>query len=336
MFFMHARTRGCFTVVVVLVALIGILVLLSLAVGARAIPFPEVGAALFSPVSGDADHAVVRDRRIPRTLAALLAGAAMGVAGAVLQTVTRNPLADTGVLGINAGAAFAAVVALSVLGLTSPAAFVGFAFGGAVLAMLVVSRLGRAPGGGVDPLRLVLAGVAVAAILEGVGEGMALVNPQAFERLRSWMVGNVDTASLEPAAIVAGGLIGAAVLMLPAVGSLDLLSLGDDSAQALGVDLRQVRILLLGAVTVLAATATAAVGVMTFLGLMVPHIIRRLGCTSERRIVGYSLLLGPCLLLAADIIGRVILPGELPAGVVVAFLGAPFLIMLAQGSRVRV
>ncbi|MGP6173534.1 FecCD family ABC transporter permease [Corynebacterium sp. A21] len=323
------------TAVVALMLLLGVLVLLSFAVGARSIPLTEVVSAFTSHVPGDPDHAVIHDRRIPRTLAAVLAGAAMGVAGALLQALTRNPLADTGVLGINAGAAFAAVVALSVLGLTSPAAFVGFAFGGALLTMLLVTRLGRAAGGGVDPLRLVLAGVALAAVLEGIGEGMALVDPQAFDRLRSWMVGNVDTASLQPALIIAAGLGVAMMLVLPGLGSLNLLALGDDSARALGVDLARVRFLLLGAVTVLAATATAAVGVMTFLGLMVPHLIRRMGCTSERAIVGYSLLVGPCLLLAADILGRVLLPGEMPAGVVVAFLGAPFLIGLAQRSGVR-
>lgn len=312
-----------------------VLVVLSLTVGARSIGVAEVWGALTARDPGNPDHAVVWDRRVPRTVAAVLAGAAMGTAGAILQAVTRNPLADTGVLGINAGAGFAAVIALSVLGWTSPAAFVAAALVGALLTMLLVSRLGRAGGGGVDPLRLVLAGVAVAAILEGVGEGMALVDPQSFERLRSWMVGNVDTASLVPALIVAVGLAVALVLAVPASGSLDVLVLGDDSARAMGVDLNRVRVLLLAAVTVLAATATAAVGVMTFLGLMVPHLIRRLGWTGERGIVLHSLLLGACLLLAADILGRVLLPGELPAGVVVAFLGAPFLIILAQRPVVR-
>ncbi|GAB2512606.1 Fe(3+)-siderophore ABC transporter permease [Corynebacterium atrinae] len=312
-----------------LAALLG-LVILSLLLGARAIPVPDILHALWNPDPADPLTAVIWDRRLPRTILAVVAGAAMGIAGALIQALTRNPLADTGVLGINSGAAFSAVLAFSLLGVTSAPGFLAFAILGALAAGVLVYVIGRGRSVGVDPLRLVLAGVALSAILEGVGEGMALVDPQAFDRLRSWMVGNLDVGSFRPIMTVSIGLLVGILVLLPGLTSLNSLALGDDMATALGVSVRRTRVLMLLSITISAASATAAAGVMVFLGLMVPHLARWVGGSDQRSVLVLSAIIGPVVLLAADIIGRLILPGELPAGVVVAFVGAPFLIMFAR------
>ncbi|AKK09120.1 iron chelate uptake ABC transporter family permease subunit [Corynebacterium testudinoris] len=306
------------------------LLIVSLLLGARAIPLPDIFQALWHPDPADPLTAVIWDRRLPRTILAVVAGAAMGIAGALIQALTRNPLADTGVLGINSGAAFSAVLAFSLLGVTSAPGFLAFAMLGALIAGVLVYYIGRGRGVGVDPLRLVLAGVALSAILEGVGEGMALVDPQAFDRLRSWMVGNLDVGSFRPIMTVSIGLLVGILVLLPGLTSLNSLALGDDMATALGVSVRRTRVLMLLSITILAASATAAAGVMVFLGLMVPHLARWVGGSDQRSVLVLSAIIGPVVLLAADIIGRLILPGELPAGVVVAFVGAPFLIMFAR------
>ncbi|GAB3695133.1 FecCD family ABC transporter permease [Corynebacterium nasicanis] len=319
---------------IALAALLLVLVVLSLTVGARPIAVPDVAQALLARDPANSAHAIIWDRRLPRTLAAILAGIAMALAGTLLQTLTRNPLADTGVLGINAGAGFALALTLSLAGWSSPGAFLGAALGGAALATVLVTRLGRAAGGGIDPLQLVLAGVALSAILEGIGDGLSMVDPQTFGRVRAWMTGNVDVASFTPLILLGVGLAVAGVGLLFTHGTLNLLLLGDDTAQALGVNLRRTRIIVLGTVAVLAACATAVVGVITFLGLMVPHLLRQVGLHGHVALLSLGALLGPVLLLGADILGRVLLPGELPAGVVVAFLGAPFLIAVAQRRTV--
>lgn len=306
------------------------LLIVSLLLGARAIPLPDIFQALWHPDPADPLTAVIWDRRLPRTILAVVAGAAMGIAGALIQALTRNPLADIGVLGINSGAAFSAVLAFSLLGVTSAPGFLAFAMLGALTAGVLVYYIGRGRGVGVDPLRLVLAGVALSAILEGVGEGMALVDPQAFDRLRSWMVGNLDVGSFRPIMTVSIGLLVGILVLLPGLTSLNSLALGDDMATALGVSVRRTRVLMLLSITILAASATAAAGVMVFLGLMVPHLARWVGGSDQRSVLVLSAIIGPVVLLAADIIGRLILPGELPAGVVVAFVGAPFLIMFAR------
>lgn len=307
-----------------------ILCCLSLVIGARNIPLSEVWAALSNTDPTNPEHAVILDRRIPRTIIALIAGAALSVAGALLQSMTRNPLADTGVLGINAGAAFLAAVTLSFFGWTSPIAFVLTALVGAALTIAVTSHIGRDNAGAIDPLKLVLAGVALGAILEGIADGLTLVDPQAFARVRAWMLGTVDVAGYVPIGIAGAGLVIGLLLVVPQLGSINLLSLGEESAAALGVNVARTRLMVILAVTVLAATTTATVGVFTFVGLATPHIVRRLGFHNDRTVILLSGALGPSLVLLADIFGRIIISSELPASVVVAFISGPILIALAQ------
>ncbi len=326
-----ARASGW--VIPLLVLALAASLLLSLMVGARALSPSTVFEALVRPDLSLPDHAVVWDGRVPRTLLGLLAGAAIGVAGAVIQGLTRNPLADPGVLGVNAGAAFAVVVAVGVLGIQSLFGYIWFAFAGALIASVVVYLVGRSSGGA-DPIRLVLTGVALTAVLEGVGQGLALVNPQAFDRLRTWNLGSLDIGSLQPVLAVSGFVAAGLLLAALAARGLNAVALGEDTATSLGVSVKATRIMAIAAVPVLAGSAAATAGVIVFLGLMVPHLARRLCGPDNRWVAGLSLLIAPTVLLLADVIGRLILPGELAAGIVVAFVGAPFLIALARGKRV--
>jgi iron complex transport system permease protein len=330
----HLRTaRASAWVIPVLVLALAVSVLLSLMVGARALSPSTVIAAILSPDLSLPDHAVVWDGRIPRTLLGLVAGVAIGVAGAVIQGLTRNPLADPGVLGVNAGAAFAVVVAVGVLGIQSLFGYIWFAFAGALIASVVVYLVGRS-GHGADPIRLVLTGVALTAVLEGLGQGLALVNPQAFDRLRTWNLGSLDIGSIQPVLAVSGFVLAGLLLAALATRGLNAVALGEDAATSLGVSVRATRVMAIAAVTVLAGSAAATAGVIVFLGLMVPHLARRLCGPDNRWVAGLSALMAPSILLLADVLGRVILPGELAAGIVVAFVGAPFLIALARGKRV--
>lgn len=316
------------------VLILACLVTLSLFVGAHFFRPAEVVAGLLGESSGSTAREILLARRIPRTIAALLAGAGLAMAGCVLQIITRNPLADTGVFGMNAGAAFAAALALSALGLSSPPAFTAAALVGAGGTMMLVTRLGRDASGSVDPLQIVLAGVAVSAVFEGLSEGMSLLDPQTFARIKSWMVGSLDVAAATPLYLMSTGLSVSLVALVFLAPRLAILPLGESTAKALGVHVARTRALALLVVSLLAATVTAAVGVLAFVGLVVPHLVRQAGITNERDQIWVSGLTGPILLLAADILGRLLLPGELPAGVTVAIIGAPFLIFLAQRKQV--
>ncbi len=319
-------------VVLVFVALLGG-ALLSLAVGALSIPFRQVLEAIV----GSADtpeHAVLWDGRIPRTVLAVVAGSALGVAGALIQAITRNPLADPGVLGVNAGAAFAVVLAVGFLGLTSPAQYLWFAFAGALVVSIGVYLVGGGGRGRVDPIRLTLAGVALGAVLTGVASGLSLLRPQAFDRLRSWTIGTVDIRSLEPTLQIAPFVVLGLLLALAAGPRLNAVSLGDDQATALGVNVMRTRVMSVVAITLLAGAATTAAGSIAFVGLMVPHVARWIAGPDQRWIIALSALLGPVLMLFADVLGRVVAPGEMPVGVVTAFVGAPVLVALARRRKV--
>jgi iron complex transport system permease protein len=303
----------------------------SLTVGARPIDPVTVFQALLQPDLSDPAHAVVWDGRVPRTLLGLVVGAGIAAAGALIQALTRNPLADPGILGVNAGASFAVVIAVGVVGVTTLTGQVWFALGGALLATVAVALIGR--GRSTDPIRLVLAGVAFSAVLEGIGQGLALVDPQSFDVLRGRGVGSIDIGRLEPVGIAA--IFIAVGLVLAAIGArgLNAIALGDEVASALGARVGATRAVTVLAITVLAGAASAVAGIIVFLGLMIPHLARALCGPDNRWVLAFSLVLGPALLLLADVIGRLVLPGELPAGIVVAFVGAPVLVALARQRK---
>ncbi|MFC9438202.1 iron chelate uptake ABC transporter family permease subunit [Nocardia sp. NPDC057030] len=329
----RARTRrwpGWLLAAAVLVAAC----VLSLMIGTKAIPAGQVWDALWGS-DGSADALVVTEYRVPRTLLGLLAGVALGVAGCLMQGLTRNPLADPGLLGINAGAAFVIAMAVSFLGVTEITSYVWFGFAGAAAASVVVYRLGTAGRQGTDPVRLTLAGVAITAVLSGLTKGLMLLDPKAFDHMRNWDAGSLTGRGHDVIAGAAPFILLGLVAAVIAARSLNAVALGDDLAHALGVHVGRTRLLTVTALTLLCGTATAAVGPITFVGLAVPHIARWIVGPDQRWIVGYSLLLGPILVLGADTLGRIIIrPDEVAAGLVTAFLGAPVLIWLARRPRV--
>ncbi len=325
-------TKRRFLVVALPGAGLAALCLLSLALGALSIPLGEVFHALVGRPGSARVEQVVWSVRVPRTGLAVAAGAALGLAGAVMQALTRNPLADPGILGVSAGAAFFTVLAAAVFGLGSFSGSVWFACTGALLASVVVHLLASLGRPGLTPVKLALAGVAVTALLFSLTSAVVLTNPDALNRYRFWSAGSLadrDGGEVLRCLPVLG--LGA-VLALACAPALNTLALGDDVATSLGRRVGLVRLHGVAAVTLLTGATVAAIGPVVFVGLVVPHAARALAQRAgigpdQRWLLPLSALLAPCLLLAADLAGRLIArPAEVQAGVLVAFVGAPWLI----------
>ncbi|BCB91501.1 FecCD family ABC transporter permease [Phytohabitans suffuscus] len=306
--------------------------LLSVWVGSKQIPFTAVWSVLWHD-DGSSDAAIIHDLRIPRTLLAVLVGAALGLAGALMQGVTRNPLADPGLLGINVGAAAAVALAIAYGGVTSVVGYVWFAFLGAAAVSVVVYVIGSA-GRAATPERLVLAGAAVSAALGAVTYAVLLLDPGAFNQFRYWVVGSLAGRRSDTLVQVAPFILAGIVLALLLARPLNALALGDDAGRALGAHVGRTRALGALAVTLLCGAATAAAGPIGFVGLAVPHAARMIVGPDQRWVLPYSMVLAPVLLLGADVIGRVVIaPAELQAGVVTAFVGAPVFIALCRRRK---
>ncbi|WP_227425578.1 FecCD family ABC transporter permease [Pengzhenrongella sicca] len=305
---------------------------LSVAVGSKTVPLGEVWSAWLHP--DDSYASAVVASRLARTQLGLLAGAALAVAGAVIQGLTRNPLGDPGILGVNAGASASVVLVTAGLGATAGRS-VWAAIPGALVAAAVVYLIGSGgPRGRATPVRLVLAGAAISAVLAALVQAVALAQPDVFNSYRFWVVGSLagrpegTVGRVLP--FVAVGLVFA--LLLPR--SLNALALGDESATALGLRTGRTRALGAASATLLAASAVAAVGPVGFVGLAVPHVVRSFAGSDHRWLLPYCALLGPVLLLGSDVLGRVVArPGEIMVGVVTAFVGAPFLIAAVRQGR---
>ncbi|MEV8536817.1 iron chelate uptake ABC transporter family permease subunit [Streptomyces sp. NPDC051211] len=303
----------------------------SLAMGARAMPLEEVWHGLFH-YTGTPSDVVVHDLRIPRTLLGLMVGAGLGLSGAVMQALTRNPLAEPGILGVNAGAAAAVVSAISFLGANSLGEFVWYAFAGAALVSVVVYVLGGSRSA--TPVRLALAGTAASAALVGYINAVQLMDSNAMDKLRFWTVGSLASATMETVRQVAPFLLAGAVLALALGRPLNAMAMGDDTARALGAHLNRTRIAAMAAITLLCGAATAACGPIVFIGLMVPHLVRAFTGPDMRWVLAYSAVLSPALLLGADVIGRIVTrPAELQVGIVTALIGGPVFIFLVRRKR---
>ncbi|MEE4546227.1 iron chelate uptake ABC transporter family permease subunit [Streptomyces sp. V4-01] len=312
-------------------ALLALLVVASVAIGTKDIPVQHVWHGLFR-YSGTDDDVVVRELRLPRTLLGLLVGAALGIAGAAMQALTRNPLADPGLLGVNAGAAAAVVSAISFFGVTSMTGYVWCAMAGAA----VVSALVYAVGGSrsATPVRLALAGTAVTALLQGWTSAVELTDNVALDRMRFWQVGSLAAADMATVRHVAPFIAAGVLLAFATARPLNAIALGDDTARGLGARLTRTRVLVMVAVTLLCGAATAACGPIVFVGLMVPHVVRGITGPDMRWTLPYAAVLSPVLLLGADVIGRVVTrPAELQAGIVTAVLGGPVFIVLVRRGR---
>jgi iron complex transport system permease protein len=308
-------------------------VALSLGVGARPLSPGTVWGSLVNDTGSEADL-IVRGLRVPRTIAGVLVGVALGLAGALMQALTRNPLADPGILGVNAGAACAVVLAIAFLGITQLDQYVWFALLGAGVATVVVYLLGSTGRGSASPVRLVLAGAAVTAVLTGVIAAVVLTNSIAFNGFRSWSVGSLQPVNSAVVAQVVPFLLvgfGLALCLGPA---LNAIALGEDLASALGARVGRVRVAGLVSTTLLCGAATAVTGPIAFIGLVVPHAVRAYTGPDHRWILPYSMVAGAVLVLVADVIGRVVLwPSELEVSVVTAVIGAPVFIAIVRRRR---
>lgn len=320
--------------VLVLIALLAVVAVLSLAVGAKSIAPGEVWRVLLDNDGSD-DAIVIWERRIPRTLLGIAAGAALGLSGALMQALSRNPLADPGLLGVNAGAAAAVVTAGTLIPAAGDGTTIWFAFAGAAVATAIVYTIGRGAGRRATPVRLILAGMATTAVLSSFTAALTLIDNDSADRLRFWMVGSLAAAKTGEVVLVAPIIAAAAAVGIALSARLNALALGDEAGRALGVDPGRVRLITLVVVTVLCGAATAAIGPITFVGLMVPHAVRLFTGPDQRWLLPLSTLLAPIVLLGCDVIGRVAArPGELEAGVVTAFVGAPLFILLVRRRKV--
>ncbi|CCQ48530.1 fecCD transport family protein [Pseudarthrobacter siccitolerans] len=323
------RAAWLLAAVVVLALLAGA----SLATGARGLPLETVWQALtaFDPANGD--HAVVH-ARIPRTVLGLLAGAALGLAGAAMQGVARNPLADPGIMGVNAGAALAVVTGIYVFGVGSLSGYIWFAFLGAAAAAVVVYLIASMGRDGATPVKLALAGAALNAGLYSLMNVILVSSQDTLDRFRFWQVGGI--AGRDWSVLLSGlpFLAAGALIVLLTGRILNSLALGDDIARGLGQRVGLVRAITALGIVLLCGSATALAGPIAFVGLIIPHAVRFLTGPDYRWILPFSMVLAPVLLLGGDIIGRVVLlPGEVPAGIMTALVGAPVFVWLIRRGK---
>ena len=319
---------------VVAIAVLVVVVACSLAYGAKAMPLQTVVDAFTAFDPSDNDHLIVRSLRVPRTVIGLLVGAALGLAGAVMQGVTRNPLADPALLGIEAGASLAVVAGITAFNIGTLSGYVWFALGGAAIASVVVYGLSSLGHRGSTPLKLALAGTAVAALLSSLTSAILLLDVRTLDEFRFWVVGSLagrgDSIIWDVVPFLAVG----AVVAVGVGSGLNTLALGDDVARGLGQRIAVVRAAAALAVVLLCGAATAAAGPIAFVGLTVPHVARAICGPDYRWILPWSMVLAPTLLLGADVIGRVVArPGEVQVGIVTAVIGAPFFIVLVRRRK---
>ncbi|WP_066957027.1 FecCD family ABC transporter permease [Streptomyces lushanensis] len=316
------------------VAAVLLAVLLSLAVGARAVPPSAVVDALLRKGHSD-DAEVIRQLRVPRTLIGLMVGAALALAGTVLQGITRNPIADPGVLGISQGSSVGVVLAIAFAGVHTLSGYVWYAFAGAGVASVAVYAIASSGRGGATPVKLALGGAAINALLVSVTTAVLTTSAATLDEFRFWQVGSIAGRDAEVVARIWPFLLVGTVLVVSVARGLDALALGEDMAKGLGRNVAAVRVLGGLGATVLTGVGVAAAGPIAFVGLAVPHLARAVVGTDHRWVLPMAALIGPVMLLVSDVIGRIVFPpGEVPAGVMTALLGVPFLVTLVRRKAV--
>ncbi len=329
----YAPTRRAAILALALVAL-SFVALLSLAVGSRSIGLSTTVHALTSYDPADQNQLIVHDVRVPRTLIGLMVGAALGLAGGLMQGVTRNPLADPGLLGVTAGAATAIAVGVLVLGVGALTGYVWFAFAGAAIGVGVVYGIASFGRDGPTPIKLALAGAAVSALFTSITTLLVLRDLDTLNALRFWLVGSIAERGGDIAREMWPFIVVGTVLALACGRLLNGLALGDDVARSLGQRIVRTRALVGVCIVLLAGTATAAAGPIVFVGLVVPHVARAITGPDYRWILAYCAVLAPTMLLAADIAGRVIAPPrELGVSVVTVLVGGPLFIALVRRRK---
>lgn len=309
-------------------------VLLSLAVGSRAIPPDQVlDALLHGGTSRNAE--VVRSLRVPRTVIGIMVGAALAVAGVVMQGVTRNPIAEPGILGVSQGASLGVVCAIAYAGVGTLSGYVWFAFAGAGAAAVAVYAVAARGRGGASPVKLALAGAAMNAFLTSIVSGVLTTDAQTLETYRFWQVGSLSGRDTHIIGMIWPFLLAGLLLVLAMARGLDALALGEDVAKGLGQNVAVLRLLGALGATVLTGAAVAAAGPIAFVGLAVPHLARALVGTAHRWVLPMAALLGPVMILVSDVVGRIVFPpSEVPVAVMTALIGVPFLVALVRRRAV--
>ena len=329
------KLRRCLAALALLTVLAVVAALCSIAFGSRIVGFEEIVGGLTGSRS-DIGALVVAER-VPRTVVALVAGAALGVSGALMQAVTRNPIADPGILGVNTGASLAILIGVAFLGISGASQFLWFALIGAAVTAVLVYTIGSLGPGGPTPVKLALAGVATSAALSCVISAVMLPLAQGLDDYRFWQMGSLGRGTWSSLTTIAPFLAVATLLAVLVAGPLNSLALGEEMAIGLGVNVTRTRLAAAGAGVLLCSAVTAVVGPIGFVGLMVPHTVRMLCGPDHRWLLPLSALCGADLLTLSDVLGRIVSrpSAALPVAVVTAFVGAPILIMIARGAKVR-
>ena len=310
--------------------ILGLSLIASITWGAADIAFNDIYQS-FTAYNGSTNHLIIRTVRLPRSLIAMLVGASLAVAGAIMQGLTRNPLASPGILGVNAGAAFAVVVGTFIAGSSSLTIYAWYAFAGAAISAIAVYFLGSLGRGGLTPFNLTIAGAALTAFISSITSGILILSQRTLEEIRFWLAGSVAGRDLNLLLQVLPYICVGLVLAIALSRQITILSLGEDTARSLGQSTALIKILAAISIILLAGASVAIAGPIGFVGLIVPHIVRLIVGVDYRWILPYSAILGAIMMLIADLCGRLIIqPSELPVGLVMPLIGAPFFIYLIR------
>ncbi|AJH00794.1 iron ABC transporter [Clostridium beijerinckii] len=315
--------------------LLGICVIISLAFGSKNIGISQAINALLNSDDTSFAALVVRER-IPRTIFSIMAGASLGISGALMQSITRNPIADPSILGVNTGASLFVVIGIAFFNINSANEYIWIALVGAGITSIFVYTIASIGSGGMTPIKLALAGSATSAVLTSLVSVIILPRSEVIDAYRFWQVGSVSGATWESIDLMLPFLIIGLIISIISAPALDILALGDEVATGLGVNIGIIRIICAIAGVILCGATTAIAGPIGFVGLMIPHSIRLIFGSNLRGLVPMSAIGGAVLLTISDVLGRVIgSPGELQVGIITAFLGAPILIIIARKAKVR-
>ncbi|MNM59175.1 putative siderophore transport system permease protein YfiZ precursor [compost metagenome] len=314
---------------------LGLCVLASLAWGSKNVGFSEAINALLNSTDLSFSALVVRER-IPRTIFGIMAGASLGISGALMQSITRNPIADPSILGVNTGASLFVVIGIAFFNINSANQYIWLALAGAGITAVIVYFIGSIGNGGTTPIKLALAGAATSAVLTSLVSAIILPRSDAMDKFRFWQVGSIGGANWDSIRLILPFVVVGLIISVAATPALNVLALGDDVATGLGVNIGIIRIICAVAGVILSGATTAIAGPIAFIGLMIPHTIRLIFGSNLNGIVPLSAIGGAALLIISDVIGRVIgSPGEVQVGIITAFIGAPILIMIARKAKVR-
>lgn len=314
---------------------LGLCVLASLAWGSKNVGFSEAINALLNSTDLSFSALVVRER-IPRTIFGIMAGASLGISGALMQSITRNPIADPSILGVNTGASLFVVIGIAYFNISSANQYIWLALAGAGITAVIVYFIGSIGNGGTTPIKLALAGAATSAVLTSLVSAIILPRSDAMDKFRFWQVGSIGGANWDSIRLILPFVIIGLIISVAATPALNVLALGDDVATGLGVNIGVIRVICAVAGVILSGATTAIAGPIAFIGLMIPHTIRLIFGSNLNGIVPLSAIGGAALLIISDVIGRVIgSPGEVQVGIITAFIGAPILIMIARKAKVR-